>query len=460
MSNNMPFHRMLKRLLLSYFLVILVFLIVIDRMTGIPIHNPVIMVVVSLFMALSVILVTRHFYVRPILMMNEMTERIAKGDFSRRVNVYFGNELGDLVRNLNEMSDVLQEKINRVTHDKNELQAILSSLVEGVVVIGSDERVLYVSPNFADLLDVRSREATGRSYWEVLRNQEINDSIKEAIDQNKALKKEIDIIGPKDACFSMQISPVLSEDGKLMSVAAIFHDITELKRFERMRTEFVANVSHELKTPLTSIKGFVETLQGGAFKEPETARRFLDIISKHADRLETLVDDLLTISSLESKELAMDLEKENVGNILQSVVGLSRPQIERFHHRLEVDIPDDLPPVKADRRRIEQVFLNLLDNAVKFTPQGGKIAVSARAEDGFVRIDVRDNGIGIESEHIPRLFERFYRVDKARSRELGGTGLGLAIVKHIILAHNGKIAVASKMQEGSTFSVFLPADIS
>jgi two-component system phosphate regulon sensor histidine kinase PhoR len=454
------FQRMLKRLLLSYFLVIFIFMMVIDWTLGIPVANPFLIAAICFLMALSVILVTRHFYVGPIIMMKEMTERISKGDFSRRINIYFHNELGDLVRNLNEMSEVLQEKITKITHDKNELQAILSSLVEGVVVIGADDRVLYVSPNFCDLLDVRSRDATGRPYWEVLRNQEINDSIKEAISQNKAVKKEIDIIGPKDACFSMQISPVLNDEGKLLSVAAIFHDITELKRFEQMRTEFVANVSHELKTPLTSIKGFVETLQSGAFKEPETARRFLDIISKHADRLESLVNDLLTLSSLESQELAMEFSQENMAKVIQSVVVLSKPQIEKSHHNLAVDVPADLPLVRVDRRRIEQVFVNLLDNAVKFTPPGGKVAIAAEPDGDFIRIDIRDTGIGIESEHIPRLFERFYRVDKARSRELGGTGLGLAIVKHIILAHKGKITVTSKMQEGSTFSVFLPVFIS
>lgn len=415
------------------------------------------MLAVSFAIAFGVILVTRFFYINPILLMIDFTKRIKDGDFSRRINIHYHNELGDLVHNLNEMSAVLQSQIQQITNDKNELQAILSSLVEGVVVINVDGRMMYLSPNFCDLLDVRSREATGRLYWEVIRNQEINDSIKEAIGFQKAVKKDIDVVGPQDVFFSMQISPIFNRDKKLVSVVAIFHDITEHKKFERLRTDFVANVSHELKTPLTSIKGFVETLQSGAMKDPDNAKRFLDIIDKQTIRLESLVNDLLTLSSLESRELFMDFRRDSVDKILPSVVALHKTQLDRMGHSLDVRMAQNLPPVSVDRQRIEQVFLNLLDNASKFTPQGGKISIDAVRDGDFVRLDVKDNGIGIATEHIPRLFERFYRVDKARSRELGGTGLGLAIVKHIVLAHQGKVTVTSKIGEGTTFSIFLPA---
>lgn len=392
--------------------------------------------------------------------MIEVTQRIKNGDFSRRLTIRYHNELGDLVHNLNEMSEVLQDKIQTITNDKNEVQAILSSLVEGVVVINANGQILYLSPNFCDLLDLRSREANGRLYWEVIRNQEINDSIKEAIGSQRAVKKDIDVIGPQDIYFSMQISPVISNEEKLLSVVAIFHDITELKKFERLRTEFVANVSHELKTPLTSIKGFVETLQSGAIKEPLDAKRFLDIIDQQTSRLENLVNDLMTLSSLESQQMPMDFQNERVDAIISSVVDSYKNLFERMNHTVFVNVSEKLPLVSVDRQRIEQVFLNLLDNAVKFTPQGGRIEIHAFLENDHIRVDVRDNGIGISSEHIPRLFERFYRVDKARSRDMGGTGLGLSIVKHIVLAHRGNLTVTSKVGEGSTFSVFLPAIIS
>lgn len=452
--------KMLKRVLVSYMLVLWVGLLFFVWMFRIPHINPLGLLAVSFFLAFCTILVTRYFYINPINLMIDVTQRIKNGDFSRRLNIHYHNELGDLVRNLNEMSGVLQDQIQKITNDKNEVQAILSSLVEGVVVINANGQIMYLSPNFCDLLDLRSREATGRLYWEVIRNQEINDSIKEAIGSQRAVKKDIDVIGPQDIYFSMQVSPVISNEEKLLSVVAIFHDITELKKFERLRTEFVANVSHELKTPLTSIKGFVETLQSGAIKEPQHAKRFLDIINQQTNRLENLVNDLLTLSSLESQQIPMDFQNENINTIISSVIDSYKNQFERMDHNVSVNIPNDLPMVSIDRQRIEQVFMNLLDNAIKFTPQGGRIEIHALRDNDQVRVDVCDNGIGIAPEHIPRLFERFYRVDKARSKDLGGTGLGLSIVKHIVLAHHGNLTVTSKVGEGATFSVFLPAIIS
>lgn len=450
--------RMLKRLLFSYMLAAFAGLLVFCKAlhaAGVPFP---LLLAASFLMAVCMIAITRFFYINPILLMIEATQRITNGDFTRRINVHYHNELGELVRNLNEMSSVLEQQIRKMTNDKNELQAILSSLVEGVVVIGSNERMVYLSPNFCDLLDVRSREATGRLYWEVIRNQQINDTIKNAMTVRKAAKMDINILGAKDTFFSMQVSPVFNEHFKLVSVVAIFHDITEHKRFENLRTEFVANVSHELKTPLTSIKGFVETLQGGAFRDPENAKRFLDIIEKQTVRLENLVNDLLTLSSLESQELVMDFQKEKISTIVNSVVNLHKSHFDRMRQSIAINVASDLPSIYVDRQRMEQVFLNLLDNAVKFTPQGQEIFVDAFREDDFIRVNVRDTGIGIASEHIPRLFERFYRVDKARSRELGGTGLGLSIVKHIVHAHKGKVDVTSKPGVGTTFSVFLPVD--
>lgn len=449
--------KMLKRVLLSYTVVLWAGLGLFVWLLKIPNVNLFGLLGVSFCLAFFTILVTRYFYINPILLLIDLTQRIKKGDFSRRIDLNYHNELGDLVRNLNEMSGVLQDQIQQITHDKNELKAILSSLVEGVVVIGIDGRMMYLSPNFCDLLDVRSRDAEGRLYWEVIRNQQVNDSIQMALEHRRAVKREIDIIGPQDACFSMQISPVIEDDHKLLSVVAIFHDITELKKFERLRTEFVANVSHELKTPLTSIKGFVETLQSGAIKEPEHAKRFLDIIDQQTGRLENLVNDLLTLSSLESQQIPMDFQNDRIDAVILAVVNSYKTQLERMNHEIQVHVADNIPMILVDRQRIEQVFLNLLDNAVKFTPQGGLIEISCYCEKEYVRVDVRDNGIGIAPENIPRLFERFYRVDRARSRDMGGTGLGLSIVKHIVSAHQGNLTVTSKVGEGSTFSIFLPA---
>ena len=327
-------------------------------------------------------------------------------------------------------------------------------MVEGVIVINSKGKIEHASPNFCQLLELRSKETQNKLYWEVIWNQEINDSIKEALLHKRAVRKEINIIGPQESFFSMQISPVMDHEDKLLSLIAVFHDITELKKLEKIRAEFVANVSHELKTPLTAIKGFVETLKTSAKDDPVATGRFLDIIDKQTQRLENLVNDLLILSSIEFKEVKMNFMAESLNKIIHSVMALQKKVIEDKGHQVTVDIPADLPKVLVDRQRMEQVFLNLLDNAVKFTPPGGKISIQAQWEKPYVRIEVKDNGVGIPAEHLSRVFERFYRVDRARSREAGGTGLGLAIVRQIVSAHQGKIEVESSAGCRFNFSYF------
>jgi len=387
---------------------------------------------IVLVVAALVFLLSRHFYQRRILQINNSNDTV-RNDFLKQLST----------------SSVERENF----------ETILSSMAEGVIVINARGKIELASPNFCQLLELRSKETQGKLYWEVIWNQEINDSIKEALERKRAVKKEINIIGPEDSFFSMQISPVIGHGEKLLSLIAIFHDITELKRLEKIRAEFVANVSHELKTPLTAIKGFVETLKTSAKDDPATLARFLDIIDKQAQRLESLVNDLLILSSIESKEVKMHFTVEALNKVINSVVALQRKVIEDKKHRMVVNVPADLPHVLVDRQRIEQVFLNLLDNAVKFTPPGGLISIEAELENPYLRIEVKDNGVGIAPEHLSRVFERFYRIDKARSREAGGTGLGLAIVRQIVTAHQGKIEVESSPEIGSTFRIFLPCQI-
>lgn len=349
------------------------------------------------------------------------------------------------------------EKEQRLSlHYQNELNAILSSMVEGVIVVRKDEQILYVSPNVSQMLEMRSREVASKPYWEVIRHPEINACLKEALVAGRAVNKEISLIGPQDAFFSMQISPV-RQDGALTSVVAVFHDITELRKLVKLRSEFVANVSHELKTPLTSIKGFVETLREGGLEDAVNARRFLDIIGEQTAHLEQLVKDLLELSAIESKEARMDIRPAEIAPVIDHALMMNKSAISSAGHQVDVRIDPAAARVPMDSRRMEQVFINLIDNAVKFTPKGGRISVIVRHEPPFVRIDVTDTGIGIAPEHLSRVFERFYRVDRARSRALGGTGLGLSIVKHIVSAHQGRVEIASVPDKGSTFSVFLPS---
>lgn len=389
-------------------------------------------IVIIVVVAILVLLVSRRFYNRRILQIRHSHDS-AQSDFLKQLST------------------------TRV--DRENFETILSSMVEGVIVINSKGKIEHASPNFCQLLELRSKETQNKLYWEVIWNQEINDSLKEALLHKRALRKEINIIGPQDSFFSMQISPVMDRDDKLLSLIAVFHDITELKKLEKIRSEFVANVSHELKTPLTAIKGFVETLKTSAKDDPMAVERFLDIIDKQTQRLESLVNDLLILSAIESKEVKMNIVAEPLNRIVYTVLALHKKIIEDKGHQVAVDIPVDLPRILVDRQRMEQVFLNLLDNAVKFTPPGGKITIQAGLEKPYVRLEVRDNGVGIPSEHLSRVFERFYRVDRARSREAGGTGLGLAIVRHIVSAHQGKIEVESAIDTGSTFRIFLPCQI-
>ncbi len=388
-------------------------------------------IVIVAVVAILVLLVSRHFYHRRISQIRHSHDS-AQSDFLKQL------------------------KTSRI--DRENFETILSSMVEGVIVINSNGRIEHASPNFCQLLELRSKETQNKLYWEVIWNQEINDSLKEALLHKRALRKEINIIGPKDSFFSMQISTVIDREDKLLSLIAVFHDITELKKLEKIRAEFVANVSHELKTPLTAIKGFVETLKNSAKDDTVAMARFLDIIDKQAQRLENLVNDLLILSSIESKEVKMNIVAEPLNRIVHTVLALHKKNIEDKGHQVTVDIAPDLPNILADRQRIEQVFLNLLDNAIKFTPSGGKISIQARWEKPYVRVEVKDNGVGIPAEHLSRVFERFYKIDRARSRE-AGTGLGLAIVRQIVGAHQGKIEVESSSGAGSTFRIFLPCQI-
>ena len=355
--------------------------------------------------------------------------------------------------------DTLSQKFIQVEqqmfHDKDQLRAILSSMVEGVIVVKSDGKILYVSPNASGMLQMRSTEVEDKMFWEVIRHQEINICLKNALQDKQAVYKEVTFIGARDVFFSMQISPVI-EEGKLTSVVAVFHDITEFKNLIKMRSEFVANVSHELKTPLTSIKGFVETLRAGGLEDTANARKFLGIIHQQAGRLENLVNSLLNLSAIESKETKMELAAGDIASVIRAVLLMQKKAIAVAGHEVSLDLPADLPKIIMDHNHIEQVFINLLDNAIKFTPPGGRIHIQAQIYPPFMRIDVQDSGMGIPAEHVSRIFERFYRVDKARSSALGGTGLGLSIVKHIVQAHQGKIEVQSTLGQGSTFTVFLP----
>jgi two-component system phosphate regulon sensor histidine kinase PhoR len=285
---------------------------------------------------------------------------------------------------------------------------------------------------------------------------QITDLIQRVVDTGEACAVDITLQEPVERSWKVSCAPIQSRKGKVQAVVAVFFDITELERVDRMRKDFVINVSHELRTPLAAIQGYAETLLDGAIDEPETNRRFMKILWQNAERLAELTADLMTLSQIEVKTREFAFSPHPVNELLQQAADSIRAIADKKEIRVDVEEATGDLAVECDAGAIHQVLTNLLDNAAKYTPEGGLLTLGARRRDGRVEFSVRDTGVGIPAEHIPRLFERFYRVDKARSRELGGTGLGLAIVKHLVMAHRGAVRVESEPGKGSTFFFELP----
>lgn len=449
--------RVLKRYFVSCFLTSLATCFGILILTNQSIaHNIFECIGIAFVFAYLLCYVLKSFYLDPVERIISMVVSISKFDFSQKLYLSRDDVLGDLAQNLNQMSIDIKRSYEDVVRERNEIQAVFTNMIDGVLVIGQDDKIIHISPSCRELLQIRTNLYDDRNYWEVVRYEQINDLIKEVFSNHTVIKEDVAIYVPQEKFLNLSISPISGEGGVVSSVVVVFHDITELKKYEKMRSEFVANVSHELKTPLTSIKGFAETLKDGAIDNPDKARHFLGIIENQAQRLENLVADLLSLSKLDSQEKEFHKTHEDILGILDSVVSILKNEIDEKKHLLTIDVKEAIPLVLIDRQAIEQVFINLLVNAIKFTPVKGTIAITVFLEKEWVAVEVKDSGIGIAREHIAHLFERFYRVDRARSREMGGTGLGLSIVKHIVQAHSGRIQVESEPEKGASFTVFFP----
>ena len=380
--------------------------------------------------------------------------RIGRGEFGTRIAVTSRDELGELAQVMNDMSGRIEQQLGQISSEKNRLDAILEGMGEGVMVTDQSAVVTLVNAAFCTMFG-SGAQVQGRPLLEISRHPALYEACHQVLSMREERHQEISLPGGKAALVHWV--PLLEADG-LHGAVAVFHDISALKRVEKIRRDFVANVSHELRTPVTVIKGYAETLLSGALeKDPERGTRFLQIIRNHADRLSSLIRDLLALSELESGEVGMQLGKLPLDDaIRQALLLVGQRGEEKGVVLTYAGGETAAATVRADRGRLEQVLINLLDNAVKYSEPGGTVTVAAAQEGDMVRVSVRDSGIGIPQKDLPRLFERFYRVDEARSRDNGGTGLGLSIVKHIVQAHGGTVHVESTPGRGSVFSFTLP----
>ncbi len=387
-------------------------------------------------------------------------ERLAAGDFSHKLFVPRIEEFAGVADSLNRMAAELDDKLRTLTHERNEREAVLSSMVEGVLAVDTDERVIAVNAAAARLLDTVPAAAEGKSIQEVVRNPDLQRVVGLALDGQRPVEADIVMrVGAEDRDLQANGTLLHGESGSDSAVGAVvvLNDVTRLKRLEAVRRDFVANVSHELKTPVTSIKGFAETLEDGALDDPEAARRFVRIIAGQADRLNSIIEDLLALSTLEQSQDSplLQLEEADLCDVVGVALDVCGPKAEARAIALSQTCPDCLlAPVSPPL--LEQALVNLIDNAVKYSPEGSTVEVRLEEAPEEIVVSVIDEGQGVRREHLPRLFERFYRVDKARSRDLGGTGLGLAIVKHIAQVHGGRVSVDSVVGRGSTFRIHLP----
>ena len=401
-------------------------------------------------------------YLRSLGQLRRVARRFAEGDLSQRIAVAGPGPLRNLATALNQMARQLDSRIQAVVQQRNEIETIVSSMVEGVLAIDRDERVISLNRAAAQLLRLDATAALGRSIQEVVRNTTLQALVSEALRGEAPRQTEITLPSPEESKapderhLQAQGAALRDAAGQRIGAVVVLHDVTRLRRLEKVRRDFVANVSHEVRTPVSAIKAAVETLIDDPAASPEDAAQFLAIIRRQADRLSHIVDDLLELARIEqdAQRTRLELTDEPLDKVVQGAVEIIAHRAKEKGLRIDLRCEEGLS-AKANANLLEQAVVNLLDNAIKYSPAGGVITVTTQRYHDAALITVEDRGVGIEAEHLPRLFERFYRTDKARSRALGGTGLGLAIVKHVASAHGGAVSVDSTPGQGSVFRIHL-----
>ena len=434
--------------------------------------------VISLALSVSIAYLWIRRVTYPLRQMVGFTKSVAQGELHRRLPVRSRDELGELAGALNVMASDLDATLHRLEAEGQRIRAIMESMAEGLLVIDGRGRITLVNPAAEGLLGLEKGLALGQTPLEAVRSHELDDLLRAAAQKDGPVSAEITLVYPHRRILAGTAVAIRDASGAKQGTVLALRDVTQLKRLEEARMEFVVNVSHELRTPLTAIRGYTETLLDHGLDEREEARKFLEIIHRHAERLGRLLNELLDLSNIELERTPLAIRPISMGDVARQAFAMLLPQAERKSIHLVAVVPDELPAVIADRDRLVQILVNLIDNAVKYTPDGGKVTVGAallppggpgdseqtggaptglRPADRRIQIVVEDTGIGISEKDLPRITERFYRVDKARSREMGGTGLGLAIVKHLVQAHNGSLTIESQLGKGTRVRVVLPA---
>ena len=408
-------------------------------------------VIVSLLIALFI----SYRLAEPIRAMERFTEKLRQGEPVGAILLNTADETKKLADNINFLVEELKDKIRIANEEKSKLMTALTSMTEGVLIINAQGLIEFVSPVLGDMLSVRYEDVFGKTLMEAFRSAELQKILTEFKRTGENITREITLDMAEAVILNVSVSAVhgYPQEDKTMIV---FHDVTRLKKLEKVKEDFVANVTHEIRTPLTAIIGYLETIKNGAIGNIDETKKFVDIILNQAERLNRLVEDLLTLSHIELKELKFNFENVSINAAITNVISLVEAKAKEKKITIHNNVRENFPMIRADKDKLTQIFVNILDNAVKFTPESGRITIAAKEADAYTAVSISDTGIGVPRDEIQRLGERFYRVDRSRSRDLGGTGLGLSIVKHLMIAHGGRMEIESELGRGTTVSLLFP----
>ena len=429
-------------------------LVEIDQLNKSIIAVSILMIVFAAFVTLVVSVYVSKRITRPIDALTTVANQIAGGDFGKKIYIKANDQIGELATAFNKMSQNLDVSLNELKQRNSELEAILNSMINGIIAVDQNKNIILINKFCFEILDLPSHfVAENESMYKIIRNDEVAMMVENSMVDGCSLIKELSYVH-LDKILRIYVNPIFSMSKEILGSIVVIQDVTQIRKLEQMRSDFVSNVSHELKTPLTSIKGFVDTLKNGAINNKDTAIRFLDIIDIESDRLYRLINDILLLSEIESMDRETEINKVDLTSVIDEVYDvLEQKAIDKgllLKSNFEVRVV-----LQANRDRIKQMMINLVDNAIKYTEKG-EVNISVSQYDKWISIKVTDTGVGFSEVHKDRLFERFYRVDKGRSRSQGGTGLGLSIVKHIVMLYKGKISVESVPGEGTTFEILFP----